>query len=126
MLTPSGGAMKTIVTAGGSFFTGTEVADAVTGYGLALARRHALDVVEIPFLTAAGAVHRVQIRIGWQVDLLVTFDEKVAEELIEPDTILGILGKTRALEVSGRRQHSVRESGHQPVVWDEVDWDEVI
>ena len=64
--------MKTIRTAGGSFLTGTEIADAVTAYGLALARARDLDVVDIPFVTEAGSVSRAQFRIGWLIDTVVT------------------------------------------------------
>ncbi|GAA3202501.1 hypothetical protein [Microbacterium terregens] len=114
--------MKTIVTAGGSFLTGTEIADAVTGYGLALAKLRDLDVVEIPFIAANGMIHRVQFRIGWQIDLSVTFEDKVEEELVEPDTILAILGKTRAIE--GRRSPQLPRRA--VTIRDHIDWDEVI
>ncbi len=46
--------MKTIVTPLGSFPTGTEIADAVTGYALALARARTVDVVDIPFVADDG------------------------------------------------------------------------
>ena len=50
----SGAAVKTIITASGAFRTGTEIADAVTAYSLALARARAVDVVDIPFVATAG------------------------------------------------------------------------
>ena len=56
--------MKTIVTAYGSFATGTDLADAVTRYGVALARRQAMDVVDVQFVTADGRTGRVQLRVA--------------------------------------------------------------
>jgi hypothetical protein len=114
--------MKTIVTAGESFRTGSEIADAVTGYGLALARIRDLDVVEIPYIAKNGTVYRAQLRIGWLIDMVVTFDDRVTDELIEADTIFGILAKTRAIERSPARR------AHKGVgkLRDGTDWDEVI
>ena len=89
--------MKTIGTAFGAFLTGTEIADAVTAYGLALARIRALDVVDIPFVAGDRSVQRVQLRIGWMVEILVTSDGRTVDELIEPDTILDLISKSRAL-----------------------------
>ena len=47
--------MKTVVTTLGSFPTGTEIADAVTGYALALSRSRTVDVADIPFVAADGS-----------------------------------------------------------------------
>ena len=79
--------MKTIRTASGSFLTGTEIADAVTAYGLALARARDLDVVDIPFVTEAGSVSRAQFRIGSLIDTVVTAGQQLTDELIDVDTI---------------------------------------
>lgn len=114
--------MKTIITASGAFLTGTEIADAVTAYALALARARALDVVDIPFLTRDGSLHRAQFRIGWQVETAVTSDERSTDELMEVDTILDLLDKARSSTLS--RDAGVRgrfsESPH------DTNWDEFI
>ena len=117
-----GGAMKTIVTSSGAFLTGTEIADAVTAYGLALARVRALDVVDIPFVTADGSLHRAEFRIGWGVDMVVDSDEQPADELIEVDTILDLIAKSRLLTPS-RGSRLGRPWADVP---GETDWDEFI
>jgi len=114
--------MKTIVTSFGAFLTGTEIADAVTAYGLALARVRALDVVDIPFVTADGSLHRAEFRVGWRVDMFVASDEQPADELIEVDTILDLIARSRSLTPSRDSQ-----LGHPWAdVASETDWDEFI
>ena len=114
--------MKTIITKSGSFLTGTEIADAVTAYGLALARVRELDVVDIPFVVADGSFHRVQLRIGWLIETVVTSGRQWPDELIEVDTILDLLDKAHALSRSpGSGTHQ-----RPPEVWRETNWDEVI
>jgi len=113
--------MKTIITRSGAFRTGTEIADAVTAYALALARVRALDVVDIPFLTRDGSVRRAQFRIGWQVETAVTSDERPEDELMEVDTILDLIGKSRSATLS--RDAGVRGGS---VAAHDTNWDEFI
>jgi len=119
-----GPGMKTIHTSHGSFATGAEIADAVTEYALALARARMLDVVDIPFVTDDGTVKRVQIRIGWLIDTVVTSDELPGNDLIEVDTILSILSRTHALKVLRAPALSGQRVGHYASY--DVNWDEVI
>jgi len=114
--------MKSVITGSGVFLTGSEIADAVTAYGLALARVHELDVVDIPFLGADGSRHRVQIRIGWGIETAVASDEQPADELIEVDTIFDLLAKTRSLSQAGSAQ------ANPPLteVWEDTSWDDII
>jgi hypothetical protein len=113
--------VKTIVTSTGSFLTGTEIADAVTAYGLALARARRSDVIDIPFITADGSVSRVELRIGWLVETAATAVEDPAEELLEIDTIIDLFDRagvlTQPIAPNGRTRW-VSE-------WD-TDWDDVI
>jgi hypothetical protein len=109
--------VKTIRTTNGSFLTGTEIADAVTAYGLALARARELDVVDIPFVTDDGSVNRAEFRIGWQVETVVTADEQPADELIEVATIFDLLAKSRLLTAS---------RGGWAALPVDTDWDEFI
>jgi hypothetical protein len=120
--------MKTIYTAHERFTTGTEIADALTGYGLVLARERQLDVVDIPFIAIDGAFERVQMRVGWLVDMVVTSEGDCDEELLEVDTILSLLARTRALT-----QPAERASADRALEWEGSDpssevfgWDEVI
>jgi hypothetical protein len=114
--------MKMIITTCGSFRTGTEIADAVTAYGLALARSRELDVIDIPFVDDDGSFHRLQMRIGWGIDTLVTTDGQSAEDLFEADTILDLLEKTRRLTA----RNGTFELPRLSAMPDDVDWDDVI
>lgn len=113
--------MKTIVTTTGSFLTGTEIADAVTAYGLALARARRSDVIDIPFITADGSTSRVELRIGWLVETVATTVDGPADELLEIDTIIDLLDR------AGLLTHTSAPNGRTRWVseWD-TDWDEVI
>lgn len=114
--------MKTIVTSTGSFLTGSEIADAVTAYGLALARARRSDVIDIPFLSPDGSVDRVELRIGWLVDTISTAEEKPAEELLEIDTIIDLLDKASALS----ERHAPNGRTRLISEWGDTDWDDVI
>ena len=114
--------MKTIRTTCGSFLTGTEIADAVTAYGLALARARELDVVDIPFLTDDGSVNRAEFRIGWLIETVVTADEESADELIDVLTIFDLLTRFRSLDVLRTPMDRERPA----VVGDDVNWEEFI
>lgn len=114
--------MKIVHTAHGSFLTGNEIADAVTRFGLALARRREMDVVEIPYVTGGGEIHRVEFRVGWSAETVVTSDEAPADELIEVDTIMSLLNRTSALasHQAARRGVSTEERSRPNVNWDEI------
>ena len=88
--------MKTIVTAYGSFATGSDVADAVTRYGVALARRQAIDVVDVPFVTADGRTGRVQLRVGWLCEMATVSVDGARGELEEDGTVLGLMRRTQS------------------------------
>jgi hypothetical protein len=90
--------MKTVVTTLGSFPTGTEIADAVTGYSLALARARTVDVVDIPFVASNGSHRRVELRIGWLTETAVLSGAPIENEPFEVDTILLLRAKTQQLE----------------------------
>jgi hypothetical protein len=92
--------MKRIVTSYGDFRTGDELADAVGRYGLALARAHLTDSVEFPYLTALGQTDRVEMRIGWLVDIGVVRDNGASGnmEIIEPDSAQEMRRRADALD----------------------------
>jgi hypothetical protein len=114
--------VKTIITTSGEFLTGTEIADAVTAYALALARARALDVVDIPFVAPDGSQHRAQFRIGWHERTAVTSDERQVEELVEIDTILDLHAKSRLTTLA--RDAGVR--GSRADIPQDTNWDEII
>ncbi len=122
--------MKTVVTTLGSFPTGTEIADAVTGYGLALSRARTVDVVDIPYVAVDGSAGRVELQIGWHSETVViagaeASEQAFGEEPFEVDTILALQEKTRALHAppAAAAPFSVHTDQARPV---EPDWDAVI
>ncbi len=122
--------MKTVVTALGSFPTGTEIADAVTGYALALSRSRTVDVVDIPFVAADGSGGRVELQIGWQSETVVisgaeTAEQGFTEEPFEVDTILSLQAKTRAL-TAGRAVAAPFSVHTNQARSAEPDWDALI
>lgn len=101
--------MKLLTNRNGSYSTGTEIADAVLHYQLALARRGDVDIVDIPFVDASGATRRVELTIGWQVGFAAVTEAGPGDELIEVDTILGIYDKARSIAVIQARPFSADE-----------------
>ncbi|SFR93184.1 hypothetical protein SAMN04487846_0762 [Microbacterium sp. cf046] len=114
--------MKTIITTSGDFLTGTEIADAVTAYALALARVRALDVVDIPFVAEDGSFQRAQFRIGWHERTAVTTEGRTVEELMEIDTTLELHAKSRSTALG--RDAGVR--GRPADSRQDTNWDEII
>ena len=94
--------MKALTTRVGTYVTGDAVADAVLSYALALARAQALDLVDIPFRAASGAVSRVQLRLGWLVDLdCVSHGGLPESELIDGNLITDLSARELALHPNG-------------------------
>ncbi|WP_102192114.1 hypothetical protein [Microbacterium aurantiacum] len=96
--------MKRILTTVGGFQTGDDIADAVIVYALALARAHQTDTVDIPYRTERGAVERLELRIGWLVDIGVVQDRATREDIdgtetFEPETVQQL--REDALAVGG-------------------------
>ena len=92
--------MKLLMNRNGSFLTGDDLADAVMRYGLALARKREIDVVDIPFRTVDGAVRRVQLSVGWNVETTATSsgpDE--TDELVEPETARSMNAKAASADI---------------------------
>ena len=127
--------MKTIITTRGSFLTGSEIADAVTTYGLALARMRDLDVVDVPFVTPVGTLSRAQFTIGWGADTATVMAPEQDAELFEIDTILDMLAKTttltHALPSASESAIHLRavvptESKETRSEWQDSQWDEFI
>jgi hypothetical protein len=91
--------MKLLTNRNGSFLTGDDLADAVMRYGLALARKRDIDIVDIPFRTADGAVRRVQLSVGWNVDTTATSGPEGTDELIEVETARSMNAKAASAEI---------------------------
>ena len=111
--------MKALTTRVGTYVTGDAVADAVLRYALALARVRALDVVEIPFRAASGAVSRVQLRLGWLVDLDCVSEGGLPErELTDGILITDLRARELALHPSGDASF---RTGEMPAVMGGLD-----
>jgi hypothetical protein len=89
--------MKLLTNRNGSYLTGTEIADAVLHYGLVLARRREIDIVNVPFVGSDGVVRRVELTIGWQAEVTAVSDAEPTDELLEVDTIVAIYAKADSL-----------------------------
>lgn len=95
--------MKLLVNTHGSYVTGTAIADSVMNYGLALARRQQIDLIDIPFIDENGERSRVQLMIGWFVDLTTRNHTAANGELVEEDTVRALTAKAATLEPSSGR-----------------------
>jgi hypothetical protein len=93
--------MKRIVMSFGAFLTGDEIADAVNRYSLALAKAHQTEMVEIPYRSTPSRVDRIELRIGWLVDIGVIHHDDEGRELLEPETVRHLHDTTDSLESVG-------------------------
>jgi hypothetical protein len=91
--------MKLLTNRNGSYLTGDDLADAVLHYGLALARKQEMDIVDIPFLASDGAVHRVQLTVGWNVETTATSSSDPGDELVESDTTRAMNAKADSMDI---------------------------
>lgn len=94
-----GAEMKVLINRNGSYLTGDDLADAVMQYGLALARRREMDIVDIPFVASDGWVRRVQLTVGWNVDTTSTSSDEASDELVESDTTRALNAKADSIDV---------------------------
>jgi len=101
--------MKLITSRVGSYLTGSEIADAVMRYGLALARKQQLDLVEIPFVSNDGSVRRAQFTVGWQVETAAISRVEPSDELVESDTAELLNAKADSVGVISARPFSAEE-----------------
>lgn len=116
--------MKMLTVGGGSYLTGSAIADAVLRYGLALAKRRDIDLVEIPYLTGGGAIRRAEFTIGWRHNVQAVTRPLHGDELVEVATTFAIDGKAAAAAVARARPFSPGEAGE--LFWPEPDGEIVI
>lgn len=96
--------MKLLVTRHAAYLTGSDVADAVMAYHLALSRGHKLDVVSMPFIDAADVRREVQFTVGWQTDTsTISQSDRDAGELEDPTLVARLNQRSSALgQYTGR------------------------
>ena len=92
--------MKILSTRNGSFLTGSEIADAVVHYGLALSKRRDIDSINVPFVSTDGTVDRVDLFIGWGFAMAAISDDRPRDELVEIDTILDLYTKAHSIGIA--------------------------
>lgn len=93
--------MKRVITSFGAFCTGDAVADAMSRYALALARAHDTDLVEIPYLDDDDVARRLELRVGWLVEIGIVPEAGHGDELLDHDTVERLDELTRSV----RRSH---------------------
>jgi hypothetical protein len=89
--------MKIVYAGAMSIATGSELADAVLAYGLALTRAHQFDLVEVPFLDDRGEKRRASIVLGGG-SLSSIECPTVGAELREPSTLADVQHRITRLD----------------------------
>ncbi|WP_127476080.1 hypothetical protein [Microbacterium sulfonylureivorans] len=103
--------MKTLTNRAGTYSTGDEIADAVMDYSGALAEERRTEVVDIPFVATSGVIRRVQILIGWRVEVNSVHHGGSPRELVDEE----LSGMLR------RKAEAVRSpSGDTPFTDDDI------
>lgn len=104
--------MKLIATKTGRFRTGSELADAVMHYALALTRRRRVDLVDVPVVAADGSQARAQFPVGWQSDIsTISLPEPLEpeDELTEVDTAIDLYTRAELVGVTRARPLTLQE-----------------
>lgn len=115
--------MKLLANCNGSYLTGDDLAGAVMRYALALARKQAMDIVNIPFLASDGSVRRVQLTVGWNVDTTSTSTADAGDELVEPETTRELNAKADSIDVPQGHPFSADEIARlRWPVFDTAEW----
>jgi len=109
--------MKLLTTSVGSYLTGTAIADAVLRYGLTLAKRRDVDIVDIPYLGEDGEVRRARFTIGWRYDIQATTQPTFGAELVEAGTAFALEGKAGSLAAVRAGEFSSEEAAE--ITWPE-------
>ncbi len=89
--------MKYVATQSGRFLTGTELADAVQWYGVALERMQRVDLVDIPVIEADGRGARATLTVGWWAETATITAPDGEDELTEVDTVIALYEKAGAV-----------------------------
>lgn len=114
-----GEVMKYVATQSGRFLTGTELADAVQIYGVALERAHQLALVEIPVIESDGRDARATFAVGWAADTATITAPDRQEELTEVDTVIELYEKAGAAGVI--RAHPFTPAEVEALSWAALD-----
>jgi hypothetical protein len=92
--------MKTVYTNGGSVTTGTDLADSLLDYALALSRERRSAVAQLPVIDRHGLVQRVRMLLGAGIPLwTMTTDLDGTPELFDSDALATLRGLTAQMEL---------------------------
>jgi hypothetical protein len=115
--------MKVLTAGGGSYLTGSDIADAVVRYGLALARRRDVDLVDIPFV-GDGQVRRAIFTVGWRCETRSITCADEGDELVEVGTTFALDAKANA--VARRRAHAFTADEAAALTWPDPGGDQAL
>lgn len=109
--------MKILMTAGRVFLTGTELADAVMHYALALTKQQTADLVSIPTVDERGELTQVDLIIGWPAEITAgSAADRGDGEVIDVEAIVslydraGRVGIARGLPFSDQELRELPQS----------------
>ena len=112
--------MKVLTAGGGSYLTGSEIADAVVRYGLSLAKRRDVDLVDIPFVRD-GRVNRASFTVGWRCDARTVTCADEGDELIEVGTTFELEAKANG--IARRRARAFTSEEAAALTWPDLGGD---
>ena len=92
--------MKTVYTNGGSVTTGTDLADSLLDYALALSRERRVAAAELPAIDGHGLIQRVRMLLGAGIPLwTMTTDLDGTPELHDADALSTLRGLTAQMDL---------------------------
>ncbi|MFP3465345.1 hypothetical protein [Leifsonia sp. SIMBA_070] len=112
--------MKTVSTRSASFLTGSAIAEAVQHYGLALARKGDVDVVDIPVIRDDGGSGRASFIVGWLMDATTEAAVTDHPELIDSETVADLRLRAELLVMPKAEPFSIADLAGD---WPDLDMD---
>jgi hypothetical protein len=92
--------MKTLATPHGIYRTGDALAEAAVRASLDLARRHEIEMIDLPFVDSGGALARATLPIGWGCHIAARTD--AARDDLVDHAALERIRHTGAVEITAR------------------------
>ena len=93
--------MKLLTNGSGAYLTGDDIADAVLGYGAALANEQRVDLVDVPYIADHGRVGSVRLVLGWHATVNAEVRQGQGVELLHTATLVELQKRVAALNPSG-------------------------
>ncbi|GAA1981602.1 hypothetical protein [Microbacterium pumilum] len=93
--------MKLLTNSSGAYLTGDDIANAVLGYGAALANEQRVDLVDVPYIAEHGRVGSVRLIVGWHATMNAEVHQGQGVELLDGATLAELRKRVAALNPSG-------------------------